>query len=133
MFYYGLFAGMELLFLVIKFYHVHGLSTMTFLNETFGLLVLSIIESVRLYIGQEENLPKKMSAVFRILILTVPSMYGVAYFTFWQVKITRLDVILGIIMLVVQSIQLVCAFLAWLPNRRRISYNPLETNFDKLD
>lgn len=106
---------------------------MTFLNETFGLLVLSIIESVRLYIGQEENLPKKMSAVFRILILTVPSMYGVAYFTFWQVKITRLDVILGIIMLVVQSIQLVCAFLAWLPNRRRISYNPLETNFDKLD
>lgn len=132
-FYFGLYAGMELLFLVIKFYHVNGLSTLTFVNETFGLLVVVIIESLRLFIGQQENLPKKLSAIFRILVLTVPSLYGVFYFTFWQAKITRLDVILGMIMLLVQSIELVCAFVAWFPNRHRISYNPLETDFDKLD
>jgi len=64
-FYFGLYAGMEMLFLVIKLYHVNGLSTLTFVNETFGLLVVVLIESLRLFIGQQENLPKKLSAIFR--------------------------------------------------------------------
>ena len=44
-----------------------------------------------------------MFAVFQIIILTVPSMYAVAYFALWQNLVTRLDLSLGIIMLHIQG------------------------------
>jgi hypothetical protein len=45
---------------------------------------------------------RKISVVFRVLVLTVPSQYLVAFFTFWQFRVTQLDTVMGIIMLVVQ-------------------------------
>ena len=56
-----------------------------------------------------------MSAIFRILVLTVPSMYSVVYFTFWQTFVTRLDAALGLIMLLIQVMQFFSAILCWWP------------------
>ena len=53
---------------------------------------------------QVEDISRKISVVFRVLVLTVPSQYLVAYFTFWQFRVTQLDAVLGIIMLVVQVV-----------------------------
>jgi len=102
------------------------------LNEIFLLLLLSGVEAARLYLGQEEQLNKKVSVVFRILVLTVPAQYLTAYFTFWQTRVTQVDAVLGIILLLFQFIQMGCAFLTCISKRHRISFNPLETNFDKL-
>jgi len=38
------------------------------LNEVFLLLVLCGIEAARLWLGQEDNLGKRVSVVFRILV-----------------------------------------------------------------
>ena len=56
-----------------------------------------------------------MSAIFHILVLTVPSMYSVVYFTFWQTFVTRLDAALGVIMLLIQTMQFFSAMLSWWP------------------
>ena len=45
---------------------------LTLLNEMFLLLILGGFEAARLYLGQQDNLQKKISVVFRILVLTVP-------------------------------------------------------------
>ena len=86
-FYFGLYAGMEALFLVMKWVYVEGMDNLTMLNEFFLLLALCGVESARLYLGQEDNIHKKISVVFRILVLTVPAQYLALYFTFWQAKV----------------------------------------------
>ena len=65
-------------------------------------------------------------------VLTVPAQYLTAYFTFWQTSITQVDSILGILLLVVQLIQLTCAFAGCLPNRHKICFNPFETDWEKI-
>ena len=59
-------------------------------------------EIILLSISFQDDFEKSLSNVFRILVLTVPSMYAVAYFTLWQNIVTRLDMILGGIMLIIQ-------------------------------
>ena len=88
-FYFGLYAGMEAIFLLMKYYYVADMDNLTMLNEVFLLLALTGLESARLYLGQEEFIHKKISVVFRILILTVPAQYLTLYFTFWQTKVTQ--------------------------------------------
>jgi len=122
-YFFGLYFGMELLFLVLKFIYVDNYSN--FLYDLFLLLVLGVVESARLYISQIEDLGRQLSVIFRILVLTLPSQYLVVYFTFYQSRLTQLDVVLGMIMLVTQFIQLVCAFLTCLPKRNRISLRML--------
>jgi len=126
------FVFIEALFLVIKYFYVHSFDSLTLLNESFLLLLLGGFEGARLWLGQEENLQKKISVVFRILVLTVPAQYLTAYFTFWQTSITQVDSILGILLLVVQLIQLFCAFVSCLPNRHKICFNPFETDWEKI-
>ena len=65
-------------------------------------------------------------------ILTVPAQYLTAYFTFWQTSITQVDSILGMLLLVVQLIQLTCACAGCLPNRHKICFNPFETDWEKI-
>ena len=100
------------------------------INEMFILAFMVVVESIRLLLGQQHepvDFDKKMSAVFRILVLTVPSMYSVAYFTFWQTFVTRLDAALGMIMLLIQTMQFFSAMLSWWPKftgaapRRRVT------------
>merc|ERR1712183_938468 len=119
-------------FIFIKYFYVHNFDGLTLLNEFFLLLLLFGFEGGRLWLGQEENLQKKISVVFRIMILTVPAQYLTAYFTFWQTSITQVDSILGILLLVVQLIQLTCAFAGCLPNRHKICFNPFETDWEKI-
>ena len=90
-FYFGLYAGMEAIFLLMKYYYVADMDNLTMLNEVFLLLALTGLESARLYLGQEENIHKKISVVFRILLLTVPAQYLTLYFTFWQTKVTQVQ------------------------------------------
>ena len=91
-FYFGLYAGMEAIFLLMKYYYVADMDNLTMLNEVFLLLALTGLESARLYLGQEEFIHKKISVVFRILILTVPAQYLTLYFTFWQTKVTQVGI-----------------------------------------
>ena len=97
------------------------------------MLALCGFEAARLFLGQEDNLHKKISVVFRILVLTVPAQYLTFYFTFWQTKITQVDTILGMILMIVQFLQMSCAVISCLPNRHRICWNPFETDWDKLE
>jgi hypothetical protein len=41
-------------------------------------------------IFRQADFDQRLSAMFQILVLTLPSMYSVAYFTFWQNKLTSL-------------------------------------------
>ena len=91
-FYFGLYAGMEAIFLLMKYYYVADMDNLTMLNEGFLLLALTGLESARLYLGQEEFIHKKISVVFRILLLTVPAQYLTLYFTFWQTKVTQVGI-----------------------------------------
>ena len=49
-YYFGLYFGMEMLFLFIKFIYIDNYSW--FLYDVFLLLVLGAVESFRLYISQ---------------------------------------------------------------------------------
>ena len=97
----------------------------TIINELFILAFLVVVESIRLLLGNKQepqDFDSQMSAIFRILVLTVPSMYAVAYFTFWQTFVTRLDAALGAIMLLIQVMQFFSALLSWWP---RMKLHPL--------
>ena len=52
-YFFGLYFGMELLFLVLKFIYVDNYSN--FLYDLFLLLVLGVVESARLYISQAHD------------------------------------------------------------------------------
>eukprot|EP00088_Acartia_fossae_P019866 TRINITY_DN2161_c0_g1_i1.p1 TRINITY_DN2161_c0_g1~~TRINITY_DN2161_c0_g1_i1.p1 ORF type:complete len:142 (+),score=20.80 TRINITY_DN2161_c0_g1_i1:85-510(+) len=118
-YYFGLYFGMEMLFLFIKFWLVEHYTW--FLYDLVLLCILGGIESMRLYMSQVEDIGRKMEVIFRILVFTVPSQYLVAYFTFYQTRLTQLDLVLGLIMLVTQFIQLGCAFATCLPKYNTIS------------
>merc|ERR1739844_350344 len=119
-FYFGLFAVVEFALLVFKCYNLSGpkYPLGTIINELFILAFLVVVESIRLLLGNKQepqDFDSQMSAIFRILVLTVPSMYSVAYFTFWQTFVTRLDAALGMIMLLIQVMQFFSALLSWWP------------------
>ena len=38
----------------------------------------------------QSDFDKRLSIIFQILVMTLPSMYSVAYLTFWQNKVTSL-------------------------------------------
>jgi len=118
-YYFGLYFGIEMLFLFLKFIYVENYTW--FLYDVFLLLVLGAVESFRLYISQVEDLGRKLEVIFRILVFTLPSQYLVVYFSFYQTRLTQLDVVLGIIMLVTQFIQLGCAFATCMPKYNKIS------------
>ena len=91
----------------------------TLINEVILLAAMVTLEAVRLILGQKHqraDFHRDMFAVFRIIVLTVPSMYAVAYFAFWQNFVTRLDLSLGIIMLLIQGAQVVSSFAALVMN-----------------
>ena len=52
MYYFGLYFGMELLFLFLKFLLVESSQSFEFWNDLFLLAILGVIESGRLYISQ---------------------------------------------------------------------------------
>jgi len=133
MFFTSFYACIEAFFLLMKYLYVPDFDALTLLNEMFLLLALCGFEAARLLLGQEDNLHKKISVVFRILILTVPAQYLTVYFTFWQTKITQVDTIMGMILLIVQFIQMCCAAISCLPNRHRICFNPFETDWEKIE
>jgi len=118
-YYFGLYFGMEMLFLFIKFLYIDNYSW--FLYDVFLLLVLGAVESFRLYISQIEDIGKRLEVIFRILVCTLPSQYLVVYFTFYQTRLTQLDVVMGIIMLVTQFVQMGCAFATCMPKYNKIS------------
>ena len=91
----------------------------TLINEVILLAFMVGVESLRLILGQKHrrsDFHRDMFAVFQIIILTVPSMYAVAYFALWQNLVTRLDLSLGVIMLLIQGAQVVSSFAALVMN-----------------
>ena len=91
----------------------------TLINEIILLAFMVSLEAVRLILGQKHqrsDFHRDMFSVFRIIVLTVPSMYAVAYFAFWQNFVTRLDLSLGVIMLLIQGAQVVSSFTALVIN-----------------
>lgn len=118
-FYFGLYAVVEFCLLVFKCYQSGPKFPLgAMINEMFVLAFLVVIESVRLLLGQRHepvDFDNQISAIFRILVLTVPSMYSVVYFTFWQTFVTRLDAALGMMMLLIQTMQFFSAIMSWWP------------------
>merc|ERR1711908_229635 len=106
MFFTGFYACIEAFFLLMKYLYVPDFDALTLLNEMFLLLALCGFEAARLLLGQEDNLHK---------------------------KITQVDTIMGMILLIVQFIQMCCAAISCLPNRHRICFNPFETDWEKIE
>jgi len=125
-FYFGLYAFVEFFLLVFKIYKMSGpdFSIATIINEMFVLAFLVVVESGRLLIGQSHepaDFDRQLQKIFWILGLTVPSVYSVWYFTFWQTYVTRLDRAFGMILLLIQGLQFLGAMLHLWPRFR----NPL--------
>jgi len=125
-FYFGLYAFVEFFLLVFKIYKMSGpdFSIATIINEMFVLAFLVVVESGRLLIGQSHepaDFDRQLQKIFWILGLTVPSVYSVWYFTFWQTYVTRLDRAFGMILLLIQGLQFLSAMLHLWPRFR----NPL--------
>ncbi|CAB4067368.1 unnamed protein product [Lepeophtheirus salmonis] len=86
--------------------------------EVFLFASTVLIECIRLLLGQKHNdslrhapFNQRLRSIFQILVLTVPSMYAILYFTAWQTVVTRLDAILGVLMILLQTAQFVSAFI----------------------
>jgi len=117
-FYFALYAGVELFLLLFKAYNMtdhpkHGYSPTDLINELALLAFMVVVEAARLVLGNKHDLDgfdKNLQNLFRILVLTVPSIYSVAYFTLWQHLVLRIDAVLGSIMLIIQSLQFISAF-----------------------
>ena len=132
-FYFGLYATVEFFLLVFKCYKVTTIwldmkvrlsnflfwqmsssSVSTIIWDMFLLAALVGVETFRLFIGQSHepaDFDRQLQKLFWILGLTVPSVYLTTYFTFWQTYVTRLDAALGIVFLLIQSMQLMSAML----------------------
>ena len=52
--------------------------------------ILNICIIIIFVIIQVEDLGMSLNVIFRILVLTVPSQYFVAYFTFWQYRLAAI-------------------------------------------
>jgi len=134
-FYFGVFAFAEFGLLVFKSYQLSGpkYPLGSIINEMFILAFLVVVESIRLLLGQRYepvvvDFDSQLSAIFRILVLTVPSMYSVAYFTFWQTYVTRLDASLGMIMLLIQTMQFFSAMFTMWPKFKNPLKRPTSPN-----
>ena len=123
-FYFGVFAVVEFSLLVLKAFNAPSrYDSTTLINELLVLTFMTVVETVRLMMGQQAtdaeaakvDFDKRLSVVFRVLVLTVPSMYAVAYLALWQAFVSRLDFCLGIVMLVIQAAQLFSSFAILLP------------------
>lgn len=113
-FYFGLYATVEFFLLVFKCYKMSSSSVSTIIWDMFLLAALVGVETFRLFIGQSHepaDFDRQLQKLFWILGLTVPSVYLTTYFTFWQTYVTRLDAALGIVFLLIQSMQLMSAML----------------------
>ena len=103
---------------------VENFSISTIINEMFVLAFLVVVESGRLLMGHSHepaDFDRQLQKIFWILGLTVPSVYSVWYFTFWQTYVTRLDRAFGMILLLIQGLQFLSAMLHLWPRFR----NPL--------
>ena len=62
------------------------------ITDFLVLLFLGVVEGGRLMTAQKyskDDFSRELSAVFRVLVLTVPSMYAASYLTFFQTHTTR--------------------------------------------
>lgn len=130
-FYFGLYATVEFFLLVFKIYKmsVENFSISTIINEMFVLAFLVVVESGRLLMGHSHepaDFDRQLQKIFWILGLTVPSVYSVWYFTFWQTYVTRLDAALGMILLLIQGMQFMSAMLYLWPRFRNPFRRPQE-------
>eukprot|EP00096_Caligus_rogercresseyi_P015502 TRINITY_DN7930_c0_g1_i1.p1 TRINITY_DN7930_c0_g1~~TRINITY_DN7930_c0_g1_i1.p1 ORF type:complete len:148 (+),score=22.41 TRINITY_DN7930_c0_g1_i1:180-623(+) len=121
-FYFGLYAAVEFTLLLFKYSLVATYDLSLLVYELFLFSLAVLLESARLLIGQKHNnvyrlapFDERLRSIFTILVLTLPSMYAVLYFSHWQSLPTRLDVILGWIMIIMQSSQFIAAFIHVLP------------------
>lgn len=122
-FYFGLYASVEFFLLVFKCYKMSGpdFTIATIINEMFILAFLVVVESGRLLVGQSHepaDFDRQLQKVFWILGLTVPSVYSVWYFTFWQTYVTRLDAALGMVLLLIQGMQFMSAMMYMWPRMK---------------
>ncbi|TRY75540.1 hypothetical protein TCAL_07123 [Tigriopus californicus] len=114
-FYFGLYSCLEFALIVYKAFNLpaYQFSSKNLINDLILLTFLVIFETIRLILGQKHeatDFDKDLNAVFRLLVLTVPNMYLVAFFSFWQTYVTRLELALGVIMLIFQGSQMVASF-----------------------
>jgi len=117
-FYFGVYSILELCLLLSKGLTANDAryNAATFINEVFLLAFMVVVECLRLMFGQQlqpvsiillhrqihlniynqsnlcfqTNFHSKLSIVFRVLVLTLPSVYSVSFFTFWQARVTKL-------------------------------------------
>ena len=90
-------------------------------KQMFILAFLVVVESGRLLVGQSHepaDFDRQLQKVFWILGLTVPSVYSVWYFTFWQTYVTRLDAALGMVLLLIQGMQFMSAMMYMWPRMK---------------
>jgi len=126
-FYFGMYAAIEFFLLVFKYFNLSQYDSGVLFNELCILTFLVAVEGTRLLIGQQSSedhkrlFEKGLSQVFHILVLTVPSMYAVAYFVLWQTFVTRLEAVFGGILLIIQAAQFLSAALNLLPRIPRLS------------
>lgn len=137
LFYFALYGAVEFCLLLFKCYQLSGpkYPVATMINEMFILAFLVVVESVRLLLGQQSepvDFDTKLSAIFRILVLTVPSMYSVVYFTFWQTFVTKLDAALGMIMLLIQTMQFFSAMFTLWPKMPSLKRATSPTPYSRL-
>eukprot|EP00095_Tigriopus_kingsejongensis_P010473 snap_masked-scaffold1269_size51662-processed-gene-0.3 protein:Tk10473 transcript:snap_masked-scaffold1269_size51662-processed-gene-0.3-mRNA-1 annotation:"transmembrane protein 80" len=128
-FYFGLYSALEFGLIVYKGFKLpsYQFSSKNLINELILLTFLVIFETIRLILGQKHettDFDKDLNAVFRLMVLTVPNMYLVAYFTFWQTYVTRIELALGGIMLIFQASQMISSFFVlakkYWPKKRKV-------------
>nr|ACO11840.1 Transmembrane protein 80 [Lepeophtheirus salmonis] len=117
-FYFGLYAVVEFSLFLFKYTLVPSYTFSLLIYEVFLFASTVLIECIRLLLGQKHNdslrhapFNQRLRSIFQILVLTVPSMYAILYFTAWQTVVTRLDAILGVLMILLQTAQFVSAFI----------------------
>ncbi|XP_074662257.1 transmembrane protein 216-like [Tubulanus polymorphus] len=90
--------------------------------EVVLLLIWTIIEAMRIFLGQKGNLTERMITVVLSIVMLVPSVLGVVFLIIWQTYVLRIDVILCAIEFVFLGLELIFGIISLVTFARAAPY-----------
>lgn len=110
MYYFKMFTACEIVLYLFKITHL-PYSFHAIVTDLLIFTFLYAIESSRINVGRKGNFTGRTKLVVMSLLMVIPSIVGVAYIMFLQLKVLRLEVILCYVQLTMQILELLLGLL----------------------
>ncbi|XP_064627134.1 transmembrane protein 216-like [Lineus longissimus] len=119
--YFGFFFIAEILLYIYKG-EMLPFANGILVAEVIILFLITILEIIRIFLGQKGNLTERMVAVILSLVISIPVLIGIIYLLLWQTYVLRVEVILCGIELTFLGLELIFSIVAIVTFARATPY-----------